>query len=263
MVRRRMLAELLRRHRRGRRQHQYAASAGYTDDSGIGVTTGYSRFTFHGNTTFQVTRRLRASTTFDYSQIEQQTFESAPLSLRNSVIRGLSVPNTHRDWYGEEAGEELAGTPALGTNNTTIPAAYYAYYYHNAGSTIKRSTATINLDWEVFDGLRLVGQFTNYNRHTRSYFYVEDNPTTGSNIRPMKEGFSETNRMDFQAYADYKGTFGNGTAWVPWRATNTCSTNSTASTCGCRAPCRTSCPCSTPGLRTSPTIRRAPARGSV
>ena len=189
---------------------QYAASAGYTDDSGIGVTTGYSRFTFHGNTTFQVTRRLRASTTFDYSQIEQQTFESAPLSLRNSVIRGLSVPNTHRDWYGEEAGEELAGTPALGTNNTTIPAAYYAYYYHNAGSTIKRSTATINLDWEVFDGLRLVGQFTNYNRHTRSYFYVEDNPTTGSNIRPMKEGFSETNRMDFQAYADYKGTFGNG-----------------------------------------------------
>ena len=38
-----------------------------------------------GNTTFQVTRRLRASTTFDYSQIEQQTFESAPLSLRNSV----------------------------------------------------------------------------------------------------------------------------------------------------------------------------------
>lgn len=26
----------------------------------------------------------------------------------------------------------------------------------------------------------------------------------------MKEGFSETNRMDFQAYADYKGTFGNG-----------------------------------------------------
>ena len=189
---------------------QYAASAGYTDDSGIGITTGYSRFTFHGNTTFQVTRRLRASTTFDYSQIEQQTFESAPLSLRNSVIRGLSVPNTHRDWYGEEAGEELAGTPALGTNNTTIPAAYYAYYYHNAGSTIKRSTATINLDWEVFDGLRLVGQFTNYNRHTRSYFYVEDNPTTGSNIRPMKEGFSETNRMDFQAYADYKGTFGNG-----------------------------------------------------
>lgn len=109
---------------------QYAASAGYTDDSGIGITTGYSRFTFHGNTTFQVTRRLRASTTFDYSQIEQQTFESAPLSLRNSVIRGLSVPNTHRDWYGEEAGEELAGTPALGTNNTTIPAAYYAYYYH-------------------------------------------------------------------------------------------------------------------------------------
>ena len=85
------------------------------------------------NIIFKLDKATRwASTTFDYSQIEQQTFESAPLSLRNSVIRGLSVPNTHRDWYGEEAGEELAGTPALGTNNTTIPAAYYAYYYHNA-----------------------------------------------------------------------------------------------------------------------------------
>ena len=31
----------------------------------------------------------------------------------------------------------------------------------------------------MFDGLRLVGQFTNYNRHTRSYFYVEDNPDDG------------------------------------------------------------------------------------
>lgn len=189
---------------------RYAASAGYTDDGGIGITTGYSRFTFHGNTSFRVTRRLKASTTFDYSQIEQQTFESAPLSLRNSVIRGLSVPNTHRDWYGDDAGEELAGTPALGTNNTTIPAAYFSYYYDNAGSTVKRSTAGINLDWEVADGLHLVGQFTNYNRHTRSHFYVKDNPTTGSSVRPMKEGFSETNRVVFQAYGDYGKTFGGG-----------------------------------------------------
>lgn len=187
---------------------RYAASVGYTDDGGIGITTGYSRFTFHGNTTFQMTRRLKASTTFDYSQIEQQTFESTPLNLRNSVIRGLSVPATHRDWYGEEAGADLAGTPALGTNNTTIPAAYFKYYYDNAGSTIKRSTANINLDWEPVDGLRLVGQFMNHNRHTRSFFYVLDNPTTGSSIRPMKEGFSETNRMVFQAYANYTESFG-------------------------------------------------------
>lgn len=68
---------------------QYAASAGYTDDSGIGVTTGYSRFTFHGNTTFQVTRRLRASTTFDYSQIEQQTFERAAQPAQLGHTRAL------------------------------------------------------------------------------------------------------------------------------------------------------------------------------
>lgn len=189
---------------------RYAASAGYTDDGGIGITTGYSRFTFHASSDFQITPRLKASTAFDYSQVEQQTFESAPLSLRNSVTRGLSVPNTHRDWYGADAGEELVGTPALGTNNTTIPAAYFNYYYDNAGTTVKRSTAGIGLDWEAAPGLRLVGRFTNYNRHTRSYFYVRDNPTTGSSVRPMKEGFSETNRMVFQAYADYGRRFGGG-----------------------------------------------------
>ncbi len=187
---------------------QYAASAGYTDDGGIGIATGFSRFTFHGNTAFQVTKRLKASTTFDYSQIEQQSFESAPLNLRNSVIRGLSVPATHRDWYGDDAGADLSGKPVLGVNNTTLPAAYYNYYYKEGGSTVKRSSVNLNLEWEIIDGLRLVGQFTTHNRHTRSNFYVKNNPTTGANVRPMKEGFSETNRVDFQTYANYKKLFG-------------------------------------------------------
>ncbi|WP_295939778.1 TonB-dependent receptor [uncultured Alistipes sp.] len=187
---------------------KYAASAGYTDDGGVGIATGFSRFTFHGNTSFKVTKRLTASTTFDYSQIEMQQLNGGSLSKRNSVIRGLSVPNTHRDWYDSEAGEELVGTPAMGPNNTTLPAAYYNYYYSDTGETIKRASVNINLEWEIIDGLRAVGQFSNHNRHTRSHFFVKNNPTTGTNIRPTKEGFSETNRMDFQTYLNYKKTFG-------------------------------------------------------
>ena len=101
---------------------RYAASAGYTDDGGIGMATGFSRFTFHGNTSFKVTRRLTATTTFDYSQIERQMLDGGALNKRNSVIRGLSVPATHRDWYDAEAGEDLAGTPPTTTITTAIRA---------------------------------------------------------------------------------------------------------------------------------------------
>ena len=186
---------------------RYAASAGYTDDGGIGMATGFSRFTFHGNTSFKVTRRLTATTTFDYSQIERQMLDGGALNKRNSVIRGLSVPATHRDWYDAEAGEDLAGTPAMGPNNTTLPAAYYNYYYSDTGETTKRSSVNINLEWAIVDGLRAVAQFSNHNRHSRSHFFVKNNPTTGTNIRPTKEAFTETNRMDFQTYLNWKKTF--------------------------------------------------------
>ena len=186
---------------------RYAASAGYTDDGGIGMATGFSRFTFHGNTSFKVTRRLTATTTFDYSQIERQMLDGGALNKRNSVIRGLSVPATHRDWYDAEAGEDLAGTPAMGPNNTTLPAAYYNYYYSDTGETTKRSSVNINLEWMIVDGLRAVAQFSNHNRHSRSHFFVKNNPTTGTNIRPTKEAFTETNRMDFQTYLNWKKTF--------------------------------------------------------
>ena len=185
---------------------RYAASAGYTDDGGIGMATGFSRFTFHGNTSFKVTRRLTVTTTFDYSQIERQMLDGGALNKRNSVIRGLSVPATHRDWYDAEAGEDLAGTPAMGPN-TTLPAAYYNYYYSDTGETTKRSSVNINLEWVIVDGLRAVAQFSNHNRHSRSHFFVKNNPTTGTNIRPTKEAFTETNRMDFQTYLNWKKTF--------------------------------------------------------
>ena len=37
-------------------------------DGGIGINTDFSRFTFHGNTSFKITKSLTAGTTFDYSE---------------------------------------------------------------------------------------------------------------------------------------------------------------------------------------------------
>lgn len=95
----------------------------------------------------------------------------------------------------------------MGPNNTTLPAAYYNYYYSDTGETTKRSSVNINLEWAIVDGLRAVAQFSNHNRHSRSHFFVKNNPTTGTNIRPTKEAFTETNRMDFQTYLNWKKTF--------------------------------------------------------
>ncbi|MFQ7386566.1 MAG: hypothetical protein ACLRM8_01630 [Alistipes sp.] len=80
------------------------------------------------------------------------------------------------------------------------------------------------------DGLRLVAQFSNHNRHSRSHFFVKNNPTTGTNIRPTKEAFTETNRMDFQTYLNWKKTFAKTTTSTWWPVTTTCGQDSTAST---------------------------------
>lgn len=65
---------------------QYAASAGYTKDGGIGINTDFSRFTFHGNTSFKILRNLKATTVFDYSETKG-----------NTLPRRVSPP-TGRPW---------------------------------------------------------------------------------------------------------------------------------------------------------------------
>lgn len=170
---------------------QYAASSGYTDDGGIGVATGFKALTFHGNTTFEIRKGLKASTTFDYGQTTMQDF---PSNTRNTVIRGLSIPFTHRDFMED-------GTPALGTNATTLPAAFYEAYY-DRNNIQKRASVNMKLDWRIIDDLTAVAQITNHNRHTRSNGFIKGNAI--SMLRETDEGYSETNRLNFQTYLNYK-----------------------------------------------------------
>lgn len=174
----------------------YAASAGYTSDAGMGVGTSYDRLTFHGNTSFEVVKNLTASTTFDYAETQMEDF---PSNTRNTVIRGLSIPNTHRDYMPD-------GTPALGTNNTTMTAAFYDRYYVR-NNTQKRTSFNMNLNWQIADGLNAVAQLSNHNRHTRSNSFLKGNAI--STLRETREGFSELNRMNFQTYMNYKKLFDN------------------------------------------------------
>lgn len=178
----------------GSEKMQYAASAGYTEDTGVGVATGFSALTFHGNTTFKIRENLVSSTTFDYGQTTTQDF---PDNTRNTVIRGLAIPFTHRDYLAD-------GTPALGPNASTPPATFYDAYY-DRNNIQKRSSVSSKLDWTIIPGLKAVAQITNHNRHTRSNFFMRGNAI--SNLRETHEGYSEVNRLNFQTYLNYKATF--------------------------------------------------------
>ena len=87
----------------------YAASASYMKDGGIGINTDFSRFTFHGNTSFKITKSLTAGTTFDYSETSGNEIPSSGIGNYWTILgRGMFMPATHRDYLED-------GQPGQGT----------------------------------------------------------------------------------------------------------------------------------------------------
>ena len=176
----------------------YAASASYMDDGGVGVNTGYNRFTFHGNTSFKITDKLTVGTTFDYSQAAGDELPSSGIgNYWTTVGRGMFMPATHRDWLPD-------GTPAQGTNNTTISAAWFKEYY-TYKYVSRRSTANFNLKWDIIDGLTFFAQIANHNNYRINNQFLAGNAI--SNLRQTYEGWGQTNRLSFQTYLNYTKTF--------------------------------------------------------
>lgn len=79
---------------------QYAASAGYTKDGGIGINTDFSRFTFHGNTSFKILRNLKATTVFDYSETKGNTLPSSGIATYWTTVAAACScpPRTATTW---------------------------------------------------------------------------------------------------------------------------------------------------------------------
>ena len=178
----------------------YAASASYMKDGGVGINTDFDRFTFHGNTEFKITKTLTAGTTFDYSETNGNELPSSGIAnYWTTVGRGMFMPATHRDYLED-------GTPAQGTNNTTISAAWFNRYYDYKYVT-RRSTANFNLKWDIVDGLSAFAQLANHNAYTNRNQYLAANAITSQ--RQTYEGWSQTNRLSFQTYLSYNKTFGD------------------------------------------------------
>ena len=60
--------------------------------------SGYKLFTMHGNTSFNITKGLVASTTFDFSRSIKNPLTS---NYFNAIGRGLMMSPTNREFYDD------------------------------------------------------------------------------------------------------------------------------------------------------------------
>ena len=188
----------------GTRNISYAASISYLQDAGMVAMTGYDLFTMHGNTTFKITKRLTASTTFDFSTSRKD----APTdNYFNAIGRGLMMAPTTKQFY--EDGRWVTG----GSNKNQQSASFYDAFYDRERQT-NRIGANFNLKWDIFDGLSATAQYAIFDDSYRGSYYaygeIDNTPNYISSDRSTTETRTETMRHTFTAYLNYKKEFNGG-----------------------------------------------------
>ena len=186
---------------------KYAASIGYMDDKGMVAMSGFKNFTMHGNTTFKVTKKLTASTTFDYTRNLKNPMTGDYFA---ALGRGLMMSPTHIGHY--EDGTFATG----GTNKNQQTAEFYETFYDRENSTAN-VVGNINLNYKFTDWLSATAQYAvHHNNYRGSYYaygeHVEDSGAISKNFvsatRSATETRTETLRHNFQAYLTFNKTFG-------------------------------------------------------
>lgn len=104
----------------GSKNVKYAASVSYLQDDGMVAMSGYKLFTMHGNTSFNITKGLVASTTFDFSRSIKNPLTG---NYFNAIGRGLMMSPTNREFYDD--GRWATG----GTNKNQQSASFYEAFY--------------------------------------------------------------------------------------------------------------------------------------
>lgn len=74
-----------------------SASAGYTDDGGVALATGYSRLSMRNNLDVKINNKLSFAMGFDYSKTNSSEYPNQ----MNVISRGLATPPTQKK-YNED-----------------------------------------------------------------------------------------------------------------------------------------------------------------
>ena len=178
----------------GDKNMKYAASVGYLGDQGMLPTNAYNNLTMHGNTSFKVTKRIEASTTFDLSH---GTVQPTTDNYFAAMGRGLMMSPTHIGKYPD-------GTFAMGgTNKLQQTAEFYSVFYDRERVT-NRIMGSLNLKWNLTDWLSANAQYSYFDNNYRGSYYthgaVEGTPNYIETTRSTTETRTETTRQAFISY---------------------------------------------------------------
>ena len=198
----------------GNKDMKYAASVGYVNDAGMLPTNSFENLTFHGNTSFKVTKNLEAYTTFDFSHATQIPTTD---DFFAAIGRGLMMSPTHIGKYPD--GVFATG----GTNKNQQTAEFYSVFYKRERIT-NRFQGSFGLRWNIFDWLTANAQYALFDNSYRGHYYAfgERNGTSNyvGTTRSTTETWTETTRQSFHAYLNADKSFGRhritGTAGYEW-----------------------------------------------
>lgn len=173
----------------------YSASGGYTEDEGVALGTGYTRYSARGRSDVKISDRLTLNTAFDFSNSLSSAFENQ----MNVIARGLATPPTQKVYYDD-------GRPTPGYNASS-PNPVWWDYTRDLANKDKRLALIGGLDYRILDQLKANVQFSNYT-HVAQFDYFEK-AHEFSGLRTTKSEFGELERSKLDAYLSYDETFNN------------------------------------------------------
>ncbi len=174
---------------------RYAASGGFTDDGGVALGTGYSRYSARARSDMKISDKLSLNTAFDFSSTLSSEFENQ----MNVIARGLATPATQKVYYAD-------GRPTPGYNATS-PNPVWWDYTRDVSNKNRRLALIGGLDYQVIDQLKANVQLSNYN-HVSQYDYFEK-AHEFSGLRTTQSRFGELGRTKLDAYLSYDQRFGS------------------------------------------------------
>jgi len=168
---------------------RYATSVGYTDDSGVAIATGHSRFSAHANTDVKISNKLSLTAGFDYSTTLSEEYDNQ----MNVISRGLASPPTQRIYNDD-------GTPTPGYNATSPNPVWWAYM-NDQSAKDNRLALSGDLTYQITKGLKANIQVSSYDDVYQFDSFQKANQFNG--LRPTKSSFSELSRSKLDTYFSY------------------------------------------------------------
>ncbi|WP_291869603.1 TonB-dependent receptor [Maribacter sp.] len=173
----------------------YYVSFAHTDQDGVAVGTDYNRSSLQSNLKFNISDRLKASTSVNYITSEQHQPELAPRFFGRTLRLAPTVRRVFDD-----------GSLAPGTSGKSQTPEHYIK--NNFGETVRtKLNIGATLKYEILDNLN----FTTNASYTKGNTVVENfvRSNTFDSSRPASYSSLENTRKQLEATLGYTRAFGN------------------------------------------------------